>query len=257
MEYLKSDFAELRKINIGEVPAYVITPKNNLKEQKTIVFYHGWGSDAKSQIFRGNIFASYGYQVLIPEARFHGERGQLDYEDEEIAKRYMAQVIMHNIEEFPKIHKYIIEELSADPNNIAVGGHSMGAITSGGIFTFKTDLKTALIFNGTMDWKWLVDKSIEDEDEISYERMRINDFLLQMNPMDHLEDIKDRYLVLFNGEDDDVVDPSSMEKFYKEALKHYQDKSLINFEKFEDTFHQLTTQMLDKAIMFIKEKINF
>ncbi|SHH10506.1 hypothetical protein SAMN02745245_00553 [Anaerosphaera aminiphila DSM 21120] len=257
MEYLKSDFTDIEKIYIGDVPAYVVTPKLNLEKYKTIIFYHGWSSCAKNQIFRANIFAGYGYQVVLPEARFHGERGTLDYESEEVSKENMMKVIMHNIEEFPSIYKYVIENLNVDEKNIAVAGHSMGAITAGGLFTFKKDLKTALLFNGTMNWKDVVDTLIEGEDEISYERMRINDFMIQMNPQIHLENIENRALGLFNGAEDETVPPISQENFYNEVVERYENKDIIVFEKFENTRHQLTTQMLENAIVFLKEKADF
>lgn len=255
MEYLVSNFTTVKKIYIDKVPAYVITPKTDEKKYKTIIFYHGWSSCAKNQIFRASIFANYGYQVILPEAQYHGERGSLDYDDLDITKRYLLEVIMHNIEEFPSIFEYVVKELNADEKNIIVAGHSMGAMTAGGLFTFKKSLKAGLIFNGCMDWKALVNELIKDEDEISYERMRINDFMLQMNPMIHLEDIKDRALLLFNGENDDVVNPLPQENFYKKAVCEYENKEIICFEKFEKTYHQLTTQMLEEAIIFLKEKV--
>ncbi|RVU55524.1 prolyl oligopeptidase family serine peptidase [Anaerosphaera multitolerans] len=257
MEYLKSDFVEIKKEYAGEVPMYVVTPKLNVEKHKTIFFYHGWSSNALSQIFRANILASYGYQVILPEARFHGERGELDYDLEEVTRAHMMQVIMHNIEEFPSIYKYSVENLNVDEENVAVSGHSMGAITAGGLFTFKTSLKTAVLFNGTMNWEHIVDALMEGEDEISYERMRINEFMIQMNPQIHLEDLKDRALGLFNGAEDDVMPPISQEEFYEKAVEKYGDKELIKFEKFDRTYHQLTTQMLESSIIFLKEVAKF
>lgn len=138
MTYLKTNYADIKKIIIADkTPAYVIRPKNIEGKLKTIIFYHGWSSCAKNQIFRANILASYGYQVVLPEATFHGERGSLEYDDIEVVKRYMLETIMHNIEESPAIFKYVVEKLDADPKNIAVSGHSMGAITAGGLFTFN------------------------------------------------------------------------------------------------------------------------
>ncbi|MDO5041379.1 MAG: prolyl oligopeptidase family serine peptidase [Peptoniphilus sp.] len=257
MEYLLSDFVDFEKTYVDDIPLYVLTPKNEDKAKKTVIFYHGWSSSAKNQLFRANILASYGYRVVLPEAQFHGERGNLEYEEETVFKNYFPRVIMHNIEEFPKIYKFIVEKLGADEDNMAVGGHSMGAITAGGLYTFKQNLKVALLFNGTMDWAWLAESLVEGEKEVPYERLRMNDFLIQMNPLLQADDLVDRALVLLNGEEDDVMDPKSMEKFYDEISPKYKDKELIHFKKFEHTYHQLTTQMREEAIRFMKEKISF
>lgn len=44
-------------------------------------FYHGWTSTKELQSLRGHILAAYGYDVIIPEAINHGERGLIDYEE--------------------------------------------------------------------------------------------------------------------------------------------------------------------------------
>lgn len=257
MEFLKSDFANYEKIEIKGVPTIIVTPKIERENIKTIVFYHGWSSDNINQVFRANIFANYGYRVVLPCARFHGERGSLDYENEDVVKKYMLETIMHNIEEAPAIFKYINEELKSD--EIAVGGHSMGAITAGGLYCFKKDLKMAFIYNGMNDWAYLVNEINKNKDiaKTPYEELRINDFFLDMNPVENRDSFKDRPIVLFNGAEDEVVNPEAQENFYREAVEIYTNKNLINFSKFEGTAHQLTTQMIDTSIKFSKEIAKF
>lgn len=253
MEYLKTNYSDIKKVMIGKVPAVIIEPKESTN--KTLVFYHGWGSDKERQIFRGNIFASYGYRVVLPEARHHGERNveKLDHEDKDVEGKYILKVIMHNIEEAPSIFNYIEENYPG--SEIAVGGHSMGAITAGGLYAFKKDLKMAFIFNGINNWKELVRgvNELKGQDKIDEREFRINEFFLDMNPMDSPEAFKDRPLVLFNGRNDDVINPAGQESFAKEVEKVYEDKKLLNFKLFDMTYHQITTQMLEEAIKFSKE----
>lgn len=253
MEYLKTNYSDIKKVMIGKVPAVIIEPKE--ATNKTLVFYHGWGSDMERQIFRGNIFASYGYRVVLPEARHHGERNveKLDYEDKDVEGKYILKVIMHNIEEAPSIFNYIEENYPG--SEIAVGGHSMGAITAGGLYAFKKDLKMAFIFNGINNWKELVRgvNELKGQDKIDEREFRINEFFLDMNPMNSPEAFKDRPLVLFNGRNDDVINPAGQESFAKEVEKVYEDKKLLNFKLFDMTYHQITTQMLEEAIKFSKD----
>lgn len=257
MEYLKMNYSNIEETKIGHVPVLIIEPKE--KTDKTIVFYHGWGSNNERQIFRANIFASYGYRVVLPEARYHGERNDLDldYGDKEIEAKYILKVIMHNIEEAPSIFNFLEEKYPE--SKIAVGGHSMGAITAGGLYAFKKDLKMAFIFNGVNNWEKLVDSvnKIKNQDKIKEEEFRINEFFLDMDPMKSPEIFKDRPLVLYNGEDDDVIDPSGQESFAREIEKVYKDKKLLDFQIFEMTSHQITTQMLEAAIIFSKKRANF
>lgn len=257
MEYLKMNYSNIDKVKIGHVPALIIEPRE--KTNKTIIFYHGWGSSMKNQIFRANIFASYGYRVVLPEGRYHGERNDinLDYEDKSMEAKYILRVIMHNIEEAPSIFNYIEEKYPE--SQIAVGGHSMGAITAGGLYAFKKDLKMAFIFNGVNNWQALVDSvnKIKDQEKIEEEEFRINEFFLDMDPMASPEIFKDRAMVLYNGKDDDVIDPRGQESFAREIEKFYKDKKLLDFQIFDMTSHQITTQMLEAAIIFSKERANF
>ena len=78
-----------------------------------------------------------------------------------------------------------------------------------------------------------------------------------MDPMRSPEVFKDRAMVLYNGENDEVIDPKGQESFAKEVEKVYRDKELLDFQIFEMTAHQITTQMLESAIIFSKEKANF
>lgn len=252
MDYLVSEYIDVKKEYVGEIPVYIVRPKTDKKKLKTVLFYHGWGSDAKKQIFRANIFAIYGYQVILPEARDHGERGSLNYEDTNVLREKLCETIMHNIEEFPSIYKYVVEKLNADEENIILSGHSMGAITSAGLFTFKKSIKAGVLFNGICDWEWIVNK-ISNLGELSYEMMRINEFMLQMNPKEHSELIADRYLIMHNGENDDEISADAQEQFYHSIMDAYKDKSKIQFTKWEKTYHQLTTQMLEAAIVQLNE----
>lgn len=257
MDYLKMNYSDIERVKIGQVPALIIEPRE--KTDKTIIFYHGWGSCKENQIFRGNIFASYGYRVILPDARHHGERNDLDldYEDRGVEKDFILKVIMHNIEEAPSIFNFIEEKYPG--GQIAVGGHSMGAITAGGLYTFKRDLKMAFIYNGVNNWTALVDSvnKIKGQEEIEEEEFRIQGFFLDMDPMASPEIFKDRPMVLYNGREDDVIDPRGQESFARAIEKVYSDKKLLDFQIFDMTSHQITTQMLESSIIFSKEWAGF
>ncbi|MGI5948757.1 alpha/beta fold hydrolase [Peptoniphilus sp.] len=257
MKYLKTNYADIEEIKIDDIPTLLITPRGD-NVDKTIVFYHGWGSSKLNQVFRANIFASYGYRVLLPDAQLHGERKtkEIDYEDEDVMRKYILEVIMHNIEEAPSIFKYVEENFGGE---IAVAGHSMGAITAGGLYNFKKDLKMAFIYNGMNDWAFLVEavNKSKDVENTSYTELRVNDFFLDMDPMNEPENFKDRPIVLFNGKEDNVVNPKAQRNFAEEIEKVYTKKELLDFQVFEMTSHQLTTQMLEASIKFSKEIAGF
>lgn len=247
---LKSKFFEAKEIKIKRTPATLITPKTGEEKYKTIVFYHGWSSSKENQIFRGSIFALYGFQVLIPQSNYHGSRNTgLNYEDPAVEREYLPRTIMDNIIEAPEILRELVEIYNADPDNLYVSGHSMGAMTAGCLFTFSDLFKGALVFNGTLNLKPVID---EYKSETSTEEVdRIHEFILQVDPINHIEKLKDRKLIMLNGAEDCDVNPKWQREFYEKARKVYCDKSKIIFETFYGTPHVLTTNMMEEGIKLL------
>ena len=80
--------------NIRGIPCIRLVPGWKSKPLPTIVFYHGWSSAKENQRFRGFILSNLGYQVIIPDAIYHGERNPIDYDDPNSAAKYFWGVIL-------------------------------------------------------------------------------------------------------------------------------------------------------------------
>ena len=80
------------KIYIGDIPCLKISCHEDVKGM--VIFYHGWTSTKELQSLRGHILAAYGYDVLIPEAVHHGERGIIDYEDNPDSGRLYSRIFV-------------------------------------------------------------------------------------------------------------------------------------------------------------------
>ncbi|WP_071025748.1 alpha/beta hydrolase family protein [Peptoniphilus raoultii] len=254
MKYLKMDFSNISELEINEIPLYMIEPINANDNTKNIIFYHGWSSDAKGQIFRGNIFASYGYRVFLPDAIHHGRRGKLDYDNDPRRGSYFLECIYKNLKESQDLLSYIKENYKGE---IGIAGHSMGAISSACIYNIHKDFKIAFIYNGIIDYEYLVNQSI-DKNEDDFESIKkIKDYLLEVNPMKNKENFIDRPLVLFNGDEDKIINPDVEERCANELKKIYKNKELLNFDRFDLTTHQLIMPMIEEALIFAKEKIKF
>ncbi|MFR9281796.1 MAG: serine aminopeptidase domain-containing protein [Peptoniphilus lacrimalis] len=253
MEYLINNYCKMNKINICDINLFVLEPKKENFKIKNLIFYHGWSSSAENQLFRANIFASFGYRVFLPDAIFHGQRGHIDYDDKNTGAKYFVRAISQNIRESSQIISYIKENFKE--KEIGVSGHSMGAISSGGIYAVNKDLNMAMIFNGIIDYDYIVDrakKSIVSENE-DKEFTEACDFLIKVNPIANMDKLKNRPLILFNGNEDNVINPDIEENAFKKLYKIYDNKELIKFKRFELTTHQLTTPMLEESIKIFKD----
>lgn len=122
-----------KQVGIKGIPGLVIT--SGEKAKGVVLFYHGWSSQKEFQAVRGRILASYGYDVVIPDAVNHGHRGTLDYESKVVYPDFW-QTIFQNLTEVPVMLEYIQENWPDTP--IAVMGHSMGGFTAlGAMSLFK------------------------------------------------------------------------------------------------------------------------
>ena len=139
---------EEREVGLKGIPGLVIT--SGEKAKGVVLFYHGWSSQKEFQAVRGRILASYGYDVVIPDAVNHGHRGTLDYEIKAVYADFW-QTIFQNMMEVPLMLEYISDHWPNTP--IAVMGHSMGGFTALGAWSLFTEFKTAIVMNGSGWWE--------------------------------------------------------------------------------------------------------
>ena len=101
-----------KQVGIKGIPGLVIT--SGEKAKGVVLFYHGWSSQIEFQAVRGRILASYGYDVVIPDAVNHGHRGTLDYESKVVYPDFW-QTIFQNLTEVPVMLEYIQENWPDTP----------------------------------------------------------------------------------------------------------------------------------------------
>lgn len=237
-----------KNIVIDHIPALVLTPINDSDLHPTIVFYHGWGSSVEKQKFRGFILASLGYQVVIPCSIHHGDRKPVDHKSAENAGRYFWEVIFNNIEEFKKVFEYTVSSQSADLDRIGVCGNSMGGFTSAGIFSYYPDVKAAVIFNGSCNWgysnKCFLDVLKFNADDFPKE---IQNRIDKYNPMNNIESIKNRPILMLHGDSDTMVDVGAQREFFSESFNLFEDSDKLCYIEYPKLNHFVTTNMMEEA----------
>jgi hypothetical protein len=247
-DYLKSSFITEEKVRIQEIPAVVLRPREAEKPIPSIIFYHGWSSNKELQRLRGFILASAGYQVALPDAVYHGERNPLPRYDDEAAIKYFWDVIFNNVEEYSTIVGELVLKYNADAKRIAVMGNSMGGFTAGGIFANNRDVKVLTVFNGSCGWE-IFNENIEvpSSEKIETIRQRVKD----MNPMNNLDMLKDRPILLLHGDSDTVVPIDSQRIFYNKLNSLYNNKDKIKFIEYPRLNHFVTTNMMEESINWL------
>ncbi|NLW07980.1 MAG: hypothetical protein GX039_08435, partial [Clostridia bacterium] len=89
------------RLEIAGIPLFYTRPAAMEKDTPTVFLYHGWSSRKENYLFMAKVLSFYGYQVLIPDAANHGERGSLNYDDTGEMENYFWQTVISSVEEFP------------------------------------------------------------------------------------------------------------------------------------------------------------
>lgn len=243
-----------REIKIGDIPVMVLTPRGETTPYPTIIFYHGWSSTADKQKFRAYIFATLGYQVLIPTSIYHGERNPIDYTISENAGKYLWRVILKNIEEFNIIIDYAVNNLQVDKDRIAVMGHSMGGFTSSGIFAHNKNIKTAVILNGSCDYGHS-NRSFSETFKISMDVFpkELMQEIEKYDPMNNLDKIIDRPILMLHGDSDSLIDVNVQRDFYAKVSPMYKYSSKIKYIEYPKLNHLVTTNMMEDIAIWCEE----
>lgn len=251
-DYLYSNYIVEEKIYIENIPAILFRPKDLEGTIPTIIFYHGWGSSKESQRIRGLIFATVGFQVLIPDGIYHGERGSIDYVT--ASGKYFWKTILKNLEESNLLIEEIITKYEGDPDNIFLTGHSMGGFTAAGIFTHNPMMKSLVVLNGSCAWKnsneifkkYLGIKMTEDLKEIEEK-------IVKLDPYNNLELFKNRPVLILHGDSDSVVSIDSQRLFVQKLQPLYKNKENIKLVEYPNLNHYVTTNMMEESISWLCE----
>lgn len=260
MTTINSLFIEETKTYIEDIPIIRLKPNINIQKFPTIIFYHGWSSSKELQRMRGYILCNLGFQVIIPDSINHGERNPIDHMNPNNMKDFFWPTVLQSIEESKKLIKYSIENFNTDSDNIGVTGHSMGGFISSGIFTHEKEVKSAVILNGSCNWNYCNDlllrnlvNTSESPDFSQEEIKNIKQNLSHLDPINNLDKIKDRPLLMINGGSDNIVPMESQKLFYEDARKSYSDKSIIDLIVYNKLGHFVTTNMMEDTSIWFKK----
>lgn len=129
------------------IPCYEIAEPGCVP-QAELLLYHGWGSNAEKQQFRGQLLAGFGYRVIVPEISGHGRRGQLEYDEGDAALDFL-RVLAESIEECAAISEAVFTPQRAH----FLVGHSLGGmIVLGALAALHDVLNGVVALNSTANW---------------------------------------------------------------------------------------------------------
>jgi uncharacterized protein len=245
----ENDFVTITKENIDGIPSLKFRPKGYNGLLPTVILYHGWHSSKDFMRFKSLIIATNGYQVIVPDALYHGDRDPIDYDDPQSEKRYLWKIILQSVEESKEFIQTIINEHQADPMRIGITGSSMGTITAGGVFIANPNVKCLVGMNGAFSWQELIEKNcLEPSDPAD------KDLIEYYDPMNNGDKLNNRPILILHGIEDTSVSIESQRLFFNKMLPLYSDNlEKFQFEETSGIDHKITVGMIQETVTWFKK----
>lgn len=249
----ENEFVQIERVRIGEIPCLRMRPKGVEINLPTVVYYHGWSSNKEYQRFKGMTLASFGYQVLVPDAIHHGERDPIPYRDAQAMEQYFWRVVLQNVEESKGLIEEIINTHNGDPNRIGVMGNSMGGFSAAGVFIQNENIRCMVNFNGSCAWM-KAEEIFRKTKGISESSAERGMDLSAYDPMANKTRLRGRPILMLHGDSDTSVPIDSQRLFYFEVEGLYKETpEKLKFLEIPRMDHYISTGMLEEAILWFKK----
>lgn len=132
---------------IADIPCFEIAVAGE-EPLAELLLYHGWGSNAEKQRFRGQLLAAFGYRVIVPEISGHGVRGALAYAGSQAALDFQ-RVLLQSVGECVELAQAVFHPGRAH----FLVGHSLGGMIALGALTpLARALNGVVAMNSTANW---------------------------------------------------------------------------------------------------------
>ncbi|KNC12307.1 esterase [Klebsiella sp. RIT-PI-d] len=210
-----------------------------------IVFYHGFTSSKLVYSYFAVALAQAGFRVVMPDASEHGARYN---GDEQARMGHFWQILQENFHEFSDLRTAIVQQGWVDGQRLAVAGASMGGMTALGLMTQYPDIACVASLMGSGYLSQLSHTLFPAPD---------TDFSAQLARWDvtqQLPALANRPLLLWHGEDDDVVPPDDTLRLQQALTQSGLDQNLTCCWQ-AGVRHRITPEALSCTVDFFRQHL--
>lgn len=232
---------------ISDIPCLQINP--TAEPKGTILLYHGWASNIENYLFFGSLISHWGYQVIVPELPYHGERGKLDYFDTEVLQKFFWKVVLQGVKEAEQI----TSELAKTARNIGMIGHSCGGFIAAGAFSKASQVLGAIVINGSCAWVKFEELYREKDGRQPLDTSE-KLHLQHHDPISLLDFQDKRALLVLHGKEDRTV-PIDSQRYFMEVNSNIPGEYL-QFVEYSGVNHHITLGMLQKSKEWLDQRFN-
>lgn len=247
----------IKNTYIEKIPVLIVEDDTFNQEKPVFFFLHGISSAKEHNLHIAYTIAQKGFRVILPDALHHGEREASD--SEQMRYRLFWKIILQSIKEIPVLVDGLEKQGLGSKQNIAIGGTSMGAITTFGALATYDWIKSAVAFMGAPQYdqfaKQMFQVALESGMDIKEDDKE--SILEEIEPYDlsnHLEALQNRPLFIWHGKEDKTV-PFSYSLAFTKQLKESQafNSNHLTFYAEEGVDHKISRKAMLEAGKWISE----
>jgi uncharacterized protein len=208
-----------------------------------IVFYHGFTSSKVVYSYFAVALAQAGFRVIMPDAPEHGSRFHGDAAGR--LQRFWP-ILLNSCQAFTTLREAIVEQGWLEEGRLAVAGASMGGMTALGILTHHPEVKCVASLMGSGYFM-----------SLSRTLFPSPDFPARLAEWDvgqQLERLAAKPLMLWHGEDDDVV-PAAESLRLQQALQQQGLDGKLTCQWQAGVRHRITPEALDATVAFFRQQL--
>jgi dienelactone hydrolase len=245
----------LHSVNSQKVPVLLSIPRKKGGPFPVVVLLHGYGGDKDDLMEAAEPLAQRGYAAVAIDAQYHGERkveGKNMYSaDTEMTIRAFAQTVI----DVRRLIDHLETRDDVDASRIGLVGGSMGALLGTLASGVDSRIDAVVLIVGGGNMSLLISESqlsrvIEIRSELANSGRSIESearALECIDPINFIDRISPRPVLMINGKNDDVVPVSSNRALHSRAKEP---KKIIWY----DTGHDVPVESAARDAFFWFEK---
>jgi dienelactone hydrolase len=215
----------LHSVNSQKVPALLSIPKKEGGPFPVVILLHGYGGDKDDLMEAAEPLAQRGYAAVAIDAQYHGERkveGKNMYSsDTEMTIQAFAQTII----DVRRLIDHLETRDDVDASRIGLVGGSMGALLGTIASGVDSRIDVAVLIVGGGNMSLMISESqlsrvIEIRSELAHAGRSIEDEARDLeciDPINYIDLISPRPVLMINGRNDDIVPVSSNRALHSRA----------------------------------------
>jgi fermentation-respiration switch protein FrsA (DUF1100 family) len=243
---------------INDIPIlHVVQGDRHHEALPTVIYYHGFNGEKISSLTLAYKIAEKGFRVILPDSMYHGQRQKgLTQQELDIA---FWDIVMENIKELPELKQHLVEKGYSLSHRIGIGGTSMGAITAYGALCTYDWLKVAVSLMGTaylVDYARTLIDYYNEHNTPHIQEHEAKEVLALLKTFDltlHPKKLANRPLLMWHGEEDQVVPYAYSPAFFELAKPMYENEAAIRFVSEKERTHQISKLSMVETANWFKQ----